>query len=180
MGYGHVGYQVARLLRGFECRLRVYDPYLRPHLLEGLDITAAASLQDLLESSELVSLHALVTDETVDLIGARQLGWLGPDGLLVNTARAELVDERALLVALRDGLIKGAALDVFSEEPLPLDHELRRLDNVTLTPHLAGSSGDAPVIAVRLLATRLRRVTPPELWAERSSPEPVATVNRAM
>jgi D-3-phosphoglycerate dehydrogenase len=171
VGFGQVGYQVARLLRGFEGTVRIYDPYFRPELLEDLDVIVVDSLQELLEKSELVSLHARVTPETTGLIGARELGWLGPDGLLVNTARAELIDEKALLVALRNGLLGGAALDVFSEEPLPADHGLRRLANVTLTPHLAGGSRDAALIAVRLLVTRLRAVTPLALWADNVAAE---------
>jgi D-3-phosphoglycerate dehydrogenase len=169
VGFGQVGYHVARLLRGFEAPMRVYDPYLRTETLKGLDLMVAGSLQELIEESEVVSLHARVTPETVSFIGARELAWLGPDGILVNTARAELIDEPALLAALREGSICGAALDVFSEEPLPLDHELRRHDAVLLTPHLAGGSRDAPVTAVRLLATRLRAVTPPALWADNAA-----------
>ena len=165
VGFGQVGYHVARLLRGFEGTVRVYDPFLRTETLRDLDVTVAGSLQELIEQSELVSLHARVTPETVNLIGARELAWLGPDGILVNTARAELIDEAALLAALREGSICGAALDVFSEEPLPLGHELRQYGSALLTPHLAGGSRDAPLLAVRLLATRLREVTPSALWA---------------
>ena len=169
VGFGQVGYHVARLLRGFEGQVRVYDPYLRTELLADVNVTVVGTLREVIEQSELVSLHARVTPETVGLIGARELGWLGPDGILVNTARAELIDQAALLAALREGSICGAALDVFSEEPLPLHHDLRNHRSVLLTPHLAGGSRDAPLMAVRLLATRLRAVTPPVLWSDSAS-----------
>jgi D-3-phosphoglycerate dehydrogenase len=178
VGFGQVGYQVARLLRGFEGQVRVYDPYLRTEMLGDVNVTVVESLQEVIEQSELVSLHARVTPETVGLIGAQELRWLGPDGILVNTARAELIDEAALLAALREGSICGAALDVFSEEPLPLDHELHRYDSALLTPHLAGGSRDAPLMAVRLLATRLGAVTPPALWAGNVAAQNQSTTNQ--
>ena len=149
--------------------MRVYDPYLRTEALRDVNVVAVRTLQELIERSEVVSLHARVTPETVGLIGTRELSGLGPDGILINTARADLVDEPALLAALRQGSICGAALDVFSEEPLALDHELRQYDSVLLTPHLAGGSRDASLLAVRLLATRMRAAMPPELWAGNKS-----------
>jgi D-3-phosphoglycerate dehydrogenase len=158
--------------------VRVYDPYLRTEMLGDVNVTVVESLQEVIEQSELVSLHARVTPETVGLIGAQELRWLGPDGILVNTARAELIDEAALLAALREGSICGAALDVFSEEPLPLDHELHRYDSALLTPHLAGGSRDAPLMAVRLLATRLGAVTPPALWAGNVAAQNQSTTNQ--
>jgi D-3-phosphoglycerate dehydrogenase len=164
VGFGHVGRRVAELLRGFECPVRVYDPYLTVDLGQGLAVTRTDSLDALMAGSELVSLHARVTEESAGLIGHHELDLLGPDGILVNTARAELVDETALISALRNQSIYAAALDVFSEEPLPAGHELFELTNVTLTPHLAGSSRDALPTAVRLLAGRLRGALPPDLW----------------
>jgi D-3-phosphoglycerate dehydrogenase len=165
VGFGHVGRRVAELLRGFECPVRVYDPYLAEDLVKGLKVTRTDSLEALMADSELVSLHARVTQESTNLIGHHELDLLGPDGILVNTARAELVDETALISALRNGSICAAALDVFSEEPLPAGHELLGLTNATLTPHLAGGSRDALPAAARLLAGRLREALPPDLWA---------------
>jgi D-3-phosphoglycerate dehydrogenase len=163
VGFGQVGRLVARLLRGFDCELRVYDPYIGPADVTD-NLKVCASLQELLESSEVVSLHAKLTEDTAGLIGAKELGWLGPDGILINTARAGLIDEGALVAALSDGSLCAAALDVFSEEPLPEEHVLRQLPNVTLTPHLAGGSRDALVLAARMLADRLQVHTPAALW----------------
>jgi D-3-phosphoglycerate dehydrogenase len=164
VGFGQVGQLVARLLRGFECVVRVYDPYLRPDITGSHGARQVETLSELLKRSELVSLHARVTAESTGLIGAEELALLGADGILVNTARAELVDEHALVEALKSGRLGAAALDVYSEEPLPPGHALREFANVTLTPHLAGGSRDALVTAVRRLANRLRTVTPSPLW----------------
>ena len=170
VGFGQIGGLVARLLRGFDCPVRVYDPYLTPEALAGTQVVRVPSLEELLAGSDLVSLHAKVTPETTGLIDAAALDLLGADGILVNTARAELVDETALVEALREHRIGGAALDVFSEEPLPAGHPLRGLPHVTLTPHLAGSSRDAATTAVRLLADRLRTGAPRELFAAVGAP----------
>lgn len=164
VGFGQIGGLVARLLRGFDCPVRVYDPYLPAAALSGTQVVRVLSLEELMAGSDVVSLHAKVTPETTGLIDAPALDLLGPNGILVNTARAELVDEAALVAALREHRIGGAALDVFSEEPLPAGHPLRALAHVTLTPHLAGSSRDAATTAVRLLADRLRTAGPTELF----------------
>jgi D-3-phosphoglycerate dehydrogenase len=160
VGFGHIGRRVARLLRGFECPILVHDPYLDARSLEGSGVTAAGSLRDLLRRCSLVSLHAPATAETRNMIGAQELGLLGSDGILINTARAELLDETALVTALEQGTIWAAGLDVFREEPLPAGHPLRGLANVTLSPHLAGLSRDAVPQAIGLLAERLGDLLP--------------------
>lgn len=139
VGYGSVGRLVAHYLQAFGSRVVVYDPYLvgDPAPAEPID------LDTLLAESDVVSLHARLTPENHHLIGAAQLARMKPSAILVNTARSGLVDESALIEALRRGAIMGAALDVFDCEPLGADHPMIQLENVTLTPHLAGSSIDA-------------------------------------
>jgi D-3-phosphoglycerate dehydrogenase / 2-oxoglutarate reductase len=171
VGLGQIGARVARLLQGFDCQLRAFDPYVSPQAMAGAlptEIQLVDSLQELFTSSELVSLHAKVTPESTGIIARQELEWLGADGILINTARAELVDEAALVEALEDGTIGAAGLDVFSSEPLPPEHPLRRLGNVTLTPHLAGASRGAGVMAIRMLSGRLRSATDPSLWNQAS------------
>lgn len=155
VGFGQIGHRVARLLSGFECPVSVYDPYADRRLLDESGVHPAGSLRELLEGSSLVSLHAAVTAETRLMIGAQQLEWLGRDGILINTARAELADEEALLAALEQHTIWGVGLDVFGQEPLPAGHPLFGFANVTLTPHLAGLSRDAVPLAIDLLVGRL-------------------------
>ncbi len=154
VGYGQVGQRVTALLAGFGCKIFVFDPYLerKPD-----PPVVAVALETLLRAADVVSLHARATSETHHMIGGRELEQMQASAILVNTARAELVDEDALVDALRKNCIGGAALDVFSVEPLPLDHALRSFSQVILTPHLAGSTREAFEQAPRLLARRMRR-----------------------
>ncbi|WP_161606250.1 NAD(P)-dependent oxidoreductase [Microlunatus speluncae] len=153
IGYGAVGSLVARRLSGFEPRLLVFDPWLDP---TGLPAGAeAVALPDLLARAEIISLHARSTPETRHLIGPAELDRLRPDAILINTARAELVDEAAMIERLVDGRLAGAALDVFGTEPLPADHVLRRLTTVALSPHVAGFTVEARTRAPALLADRV-------------------------
>ncbi len=139
VGYGAVGRLVAHYLVAFGSRIVAYDPYSQgdPGPAELVD------LPSLLRQSDVVSLHARLSEETLHLIGRDELGMMKPSAVLVNTARSGLIDEQALVEALAERRIMGAALDVFDTEPLPPDHPLLKLDNVTLTPHLAGSTMDA-------------------------------------
>jgi D-3-phosphoglycerate dehydrogenase len=95
-----------------------------------------ASKEDLFGQADFVSIHVQLSQRTRGLIGAKELGLMKPSAYLINTARAPIVDQTALLAVLREKRIAGAGLDVFEIEPLPLDHALRKLDNVVITPHL--------------------------------------------
>lgn len=139
VGYGAVARLVAGYLEAFGCRVIAYDPHAGGDAPPG----GWAPLDDLLRTSDIVSLHARLTEETRHLIGARELGLMKPSAILVNTARSALVDEQALVGALSSGGLAGAAIDVFDTEPLDGGHPFRAMDNVTLTPHLAGSTADA-------------------------------------
>ncbi|HEV2766337.1 MAG TPA: NAD(P)-dependent oxidoreductase [Acidimicrobiales bacterium] len=170
VGYGAVGREVARRAAGgFGMRVLVNDPYVAEPELPA----EAVALERLLAESDVVSLHCPLTPETTGMIAERQLALLRPEAVLVNTARAAVVDEAALVAALAEGRIAGAALDVFWTEPLPPDHPLLGLDNVTLTPHLAGAADDvvtrhSAMIAddvARLLAGRRPvHLANPEVW----------------
>jgi len=156
VGYGAVAQLVAKYLEAFGCRLLAFDPYFKgdpgPAVL--------CDLAALLKESDVVSLHARLCAETQDLIDARELALMKPSAILVNTARSGLVNEAALIQALRGRRIMGAALDVFDTEPLPVGHPFLQLENVTLTPHLAGSTRDgfrnSPVLMAGHLARMLR------------------------
>jgi D-3-phosphoglycerate dehydrogenase len=154
VGYGAVGRLMAGYLQAFGCRVVAFDPYCQGD-------PAPAQLVDwetLLRESDVISIHARLTDENYHLIGARQLAMMKPTAVLVNTARSGLVDEEALVEALRARRIMGAALDVFDREPLPADHPLLALDNVTITPHLAGSTMDAFRNSPKLFAGHFERL----------------------
>jgi D-3-phosphoglycerate dehydrogenase / 2-oxoglutarate reductase len=162
VGAGAIGSRVARILIGFGARVLVFDPYAAPGSLpHGV---TRVSLEELLASAQVVSLHARVTPENREMIGAAQLAAMPPGAVLINCARGALVDHAALAEALRGGHLFAAGLDVFDEEPLPADHPLRGAPNVVMTPHLAGASRQVAGNACRMVAAeadRYRRGEPP-------------------
>ena len=141
VGAGHTGCRFIKLLHAMEAEVWVYDPYLSNRRATEMGVRKVV-LEHLLTSCPIISLQAPVTDETVHLIGAQELGLLQDGTLIVNTARSLLVDQDALLVELQSGRIQ-AALDVFDQEPLPEDSPFRKLANVVLTPHIAGATLEA-------------------------------------
>jgi phosphoglycerate dehydrogenase-like enzyme len=134
IGYGEIGRAVAQRLRGFGVELLISDPALRP--ADGVELTTA---DDLLRRADVISLHLPLLEATRGIIGARELGLMRREAILVNTSRGGLVDERALAEALRGAGLRAAALDVFADEPALLD-ALAALPNVVLTPHIGGLS----------------------------------------
>jgi D-3-phosphoglycerate dehydrogenase / 2-oxoglutarate reductase len=140
-GFGRIGQQVARRARALDMNVLAYDPYVAPDRFRELGVERADSLEDLLAGSDFLSLHLTLAPETYRLIGAEQLA-AAKDGIrIVNAARGELIDENALVDALRSGKVAGAALDVFSAEPY--SGPLLELENVVVTPHLAASTEEA-------------------------------------
>jgi len=139
LGCGAVGRKVAqRLVSGFGTRVVVHDPYVSS-LPVGVE---AVEFEELFERCDVLSLHSTVPADGAPLVNREELTALGPEGLLINTARAALVSEEDLVRCLTDGTIAGAALDVFWREPLERDHPLLRMRNVILTPHIAGAAED--------------------------------------
>ncbi|MDR2687365.1 MAG: 2-hydroxyacid dehydrogenase [Oscillospiraceae bacterium] len=157
VGAGQIGRKVIDRLRGFECGILVHDPFLPDGEIARLGCTPAP-LEDLLRRSDIVSLHLRLSEQTRRFISKRELGLMKPTAMLVNTSRGGLVDEGALAEALRDRTIGGAALDVFTEEPLGAGSPLLRLDNVTLTPHIAGTSADTCPNSVKIIKGELMKL----------------------
>lgn len=139
VGMGGVGRQVARRARGFDMHV-LYHNRRRDVETEKTLGVEYASLEDLLSRAHFVTLNVPLTPETRHLIGERELGLMRADSILVNVARGAVVDHVALEQALRDGRIRGAALDVTEPEPLPRDHPLLKLDNLVITPHLGSAA----------------------------------------
>lgn len=135
VGLGEIGSRVARVGQALGMDVLAWSPHMTAGRAAQHGATAVA-LQDLLARSRVVSLHLVPSAETRHLIDADALARMRPDSLLVNTSRASLVDTDALVQALRKGRPGAAALDVFDAEPLPIEHPLRSLPNVLLTPHL--------------------------------------------
>lgn len=139
VGAGYTGRQVIRLLHRLDAEVWVYDPYLTDERAAVLGVRKVANLDEIFAECPIVTLQAPPTEETYRLVGAHQLRLLQDGAVFVNTARSHLVDEAALLSELQSGRFV-AALDVFDQEPLPEDSPLRKLDNVVITPHIAGHS----------------------------------------
>lgn len=142
IGLGHIGFEVAKRLKNFECKLVYFDPYVSAG--RGDEIGARkVQLGELLEQADVVTLHCQLNAETRHMIGKDQLTKMRKTSYLVNTARSSLVDEGALVKALEKGEIAGAGIDVFDPEPVKPTNPLLSLDNVVVTPHTAAWSHEA-------------------------------------
>ena len=157
IGYGEIGARVVRLLSAFGCRVLVADPYVRLAPEDAGDCVRRVALEDLLEGSDVVTLHARVTSETEGFMDADAFARMKPGAFFVNTARGPMVDYDALARALESGRLGGAMLETFAVEPVPADSALLRLPNVTLTPHIAGASLRTVRIAAARVAEEVRR-----------------------
>jgi phosphoglycerate dehydrogenase-like enzyme len=158
IGFGRAGSAVAARLHGWEVRILVADPYADPAV-----ITAAgaelAPLETVLREADVISLHAFLSPETQGLIGEAELRQMKDSAYLVNLGRGGLVDQPALIRALQEGWIAGAALDVFATEPLPADSPLRAIppERLIMTPHVAGFSREGEEAGPRTVFENLKR-----------------------
>lgn len=141
IGLGEIGREVARRAKSFDMSILYYQRHRIPERYEQLLGVRKATLNDLLRDSDVVSLHVPHTPQTERILDARKLALMKPTSFLINTARGGLLDEEALAECLREERIAGAGLDVFVEEPLPVDHPFGQLKNVVLAPHTGGGSG---------------------------------------
>jgi D-3-phosphoglycerate dehydrogenase len=144
VGLGRIGREVARRAAGLDLKVVGFDPFLAPERAAQLGIEAVSGLDQLLPRCDFLTVHTPLTDETRDLIGARELALLRRGARVVNCARGGIINEAALADALRSGHLVGAALDVFAQEP-PGDHPLLKLPNVVVTPHLGAATVEAQV-----------------------------------
>ncbi len=135
VGLGKLGRRVAATAKGLGMNVIAWSQNLTPEACDAVGV-AYATRDELFATSDIVTIHVILSKRTRGLILRDDLAHMKPTAYLINTARGPIVDEAALVDALQRRAIAGAALDVFSEEPLPLDHPLRKLDNVVLTPHL--------------------------------------------
>lgn len=168
-GYGDIGRLVTTLAQGLDMQTVAYDPYVDDEAFDD-GVERVRSKSELFERADAVGVHAPLTDETRAAIGEAELRALGADGILVNASRGPLVDTDDLVSALREDVVHGAAIDVFDEEPTSPDHPLFDLENVLVTPHIAGSTRESVPAKQRGAAENVRMVYEGEL--------PETTVNR--
>ncbi|MGC2810740.1 MAG: D-2-hydroxyacid dehydrogenase family protein [Bradyrhizobium sp.] len=135
IGLGKLGSKVSGLAKAFGMNVIAWSPNLTPERCQEVGV-GYASKEELFATADIITVHVVLSQRSSGLVGREDLARMKPTGYLVNTARGPIVDETALLEALQARKIAGAAIDVFSVEPLPVDHPFRKLDNIVLTPHL--------------------------------------------
>jgi len=135
LGLGKLGTRTANIAKAFGMKVIAWSQNLTPEKAQEAGV-GYVSKDDLFRQSDFITIHVVLSQRTRGIIGTKEIGLMKPTAFLINTSRGPIVDEAALLAALRDNKIGGAGLDVFDIEPLPVDHPLRKMDNVVLTPHL--------------------------------------------
>ena len=141
IGFGRIGQLTARKMSGMQMHIVAADPAIDAVTMAEQGVESV-SQDELLRSSDFISIHAPLTDETYHLIGEHELKLCRPEAVLINTSRGSVIDESALIRALSQGWIAAAGLDVFEQEPTPSDNPLLRFENVVITPHIAGYSDE--------------------------------------
>ena len=135
LGLGKLGTRTAKIAQAFGMKVIAWSQNLTPEKCQEAGVTYAAK-EDLFRQADFVTIHLVLSQRTRGLVGAKELAVMKPSAYIINTSRGPIIEEAALLAALREKTIAGAGLDVFDVEPLPTDHPLRKMDNVVLTPHL--------------------------------------------
>jgi D-3-phosphoglycerate dehydrogenase len=155
IGAGRIGGEVGIRCRAFEMDVIAYDPYLSPTRADELGIEMVG-FEEVIGRGDFITIHVPLTDETKGIIGPDALNQMRPTAFVVNASRGGVVDEAALAKALHNGEIAGAALDVYENEPLPVDSPLRDAPNLVLTPHLGASTAEAQVGVATEVAHKIR------------------------
>lgn len=141
VGFGHIAQKVLGMLKGFDMRCLVFDPFAKPETI--LEHGAqSVSFEDLLKASDFLSIHCPLTDQTQHLVGEKEFKMMKRNAFLINTSRGPVVDENAMVKALQEGWIAGAGLDVLEQEAPGIDNPLYQLGNVIITPHIAAFSDE--------------------------------------
>jgi D-3-phosphoglycerate dehydrogenase len=172
VGFGAIGQQVARRLGAFDSIVLAYDPYVGSENMKELGV-AKVDLDELMKQSDIVTVHCATTPETVGLISAQRLSLMKPTAYFVNAASAYVVDEEALVRALRERRITAAAFDVYRTWPVKPDDPILKLDNVVLTPHIGGATDESVLRHSRMMADdiemflkgeRPKNLVNPQVW----------------
>lgn len=171
LGFGNIGRQVAKLCAALDMKVGVYDPFVKRETAEELGYVYYENMLDALAAADFVSLHMPSMPSTRGLISAEQFKAMKPTSFFLNAARGDVVDEPALIAALKNGEIAGAGLDVLVEEPFPADHPFMKMPNVVLTPHMAAQSQETVSKLVTMAAKGTLAVLRGEKWPHVANPE---------
>lgn len=158
VAFGRIARNVAERARGLGLRVIAVDPYVDEASMRACGVEKRASLEDLLAQADFVSCHTPLMPETTRLFNEARFRAMKPEAYFINTARGAVMDEAALVRAVEEGWIRGAAVDVYEVEPLPADSPLRRVDNIVLTAHQAGSSIEAYRYGQELIVQEIDRL----------------------
>ena len=158
LGYGSIGRRVGRIARAFGMELLVFDPFVGEVEIEEIGIRKAASVEELMKESDFITCHMKVTPETTGIISRERIALMKPTAYFINASRGAILDEAALIEALRDRRIAGAAFDVYASEPIAGNHPyITELDNVVVTPHIAGATDDVLVNHTKQIVSDIKR-----------------------
>ncbi|MDD5748415.1 MAG: NAD(P)-dependent oxidoreductase, partial [Actinomycetota bacterium] len=155
IGFGNIGREVAKRALGFDCRIVYYDPLRMSEDEEKQLCVSFMELDELIRTSDIVSIHVPQVPETDNLISAEKISEMKPGSILINVARGKVVDEKALVNALNEGHLAGAGIDVFTKEPVTMDNPLLDAKNVILSPHIAGATNEA---RLRIITTSVQNI----------------------
>lgn len=156
VGFGNIAWRISSILKAFGMNIISFDPYVKPERMAEYGVESV-SFDKLLEVSDVVSVHARLTEQTQKIFNMNAFKKMKSSALFVNTARGGLVDYNDLVEALKTGKIAHAALDVFETEPINIHSPLLKLSNVTLTPHIAGATKDTVHYGMKILAEEISR-----------------------
>ena len=158
LGYGSIGRRVGKIARAIGMELLIYDPYVGEIDVEEFGIRKAESVADLMRESDFVTCHLKVTPETTGIVSREMISLMKPTAYFINASRGAILDEEALIDALREKRIRGAAFDVYASEPIRNNHPyITELDNVVITPHLAGATDDVLANHTKMIVADIKR-----------------------
>jgi D-3-phosphoglycerate dehydrogenase len=171
VGCGNIGRELCKLAAAIGMKVMVYDPFVSRESIEQLGYHYVKDVKQLLSNSDVISLHVPLTDKTRNLIGAAEFNQMKSNAVLVNCARGGVVNEQALAQALKNNRIHSAAVDVLSEEPPKPDNPLLALDNVIITPHMAGLTQEAATGVATMAVQGVLAVIDGERWPHVANPQ---------
>ncbi len=171
IGYGRIGSILAQMSNAIGMHIKVYDPFVSAEVVEKEGYQYCAQLSDAIEDAHVISIHVPLTKETKNLIGEREINLMNANTILINCARGEVVDENALTRALEQGVIHSTGLDVFAHEPVNINSPLFKLNNVTVSPHMAGQTKEAASGVATMAAEGVLAVINGERWPYVCNPE---------